>query len=181
MATKSFSLNTDPHIAEIGDAIELLFLPEVMGDEYLDHYGALTERYQSLGIDLKNPTGMDAKTLRAASAGVRDFLVELMVPESAKEFSQWDVVDGKGKVVASFLRNSEATAKAEKAKDHAVVFAGMRLPDRVIIELLEWSMTLYGAGRPPTSSIDSASSPPPRGTRGTASSRSKGSTRTRGR
>ncbi|MBB6344354.1 hypothetical protein FHU36_000863 [Nonomuraea muscovyensis] len=36
MARRIFQLNTVPHVAEIDDDVELLFKPEVMGDEYLD-------------------------------------------------------------------------------------------------------------------------------------------------
>lgn len=37
---RSFAINTEPHVAEIGDT-ELFFQPEVMGDEFLDAYTAL--------------------------------------------------------------------------------------------------------------------------------------------
>ncbi|MFF2964221.1 hypothetical protein ACFVT1_36260 [Streptomyces sp. NPDC057963] len=68
--------------------------------------------------------------------------------------------------------------------ESAAQFDTMRLPHRVIVALLEWTMEIYGGNggqRPPTSSNGSAAASPPRGTRGTASSRSKGSTPARGR
>ncbi|WP_331723353.1 hypothetical protein [Streptomyces atratus] len=146
MARKSFALQTEPHVAEIGDDIELEFLPEVMGDDYLDALGRLQDRYKNLGIDLSGDIDeAPPEALREVNAALREFIGSLMLPESAERFST------------------------------------MRLPDRVVVALLEWSKEIYGGGRPPTSSNGSAAASPPRGTRSTGSSRSKGSTPTRGR
>lgn len=145
MARKSFALNVDPHIAEIGDA-ELAFQPEVMGDEYLDAYGRLQETYQELGIGANGDlSGLTVDQLRSATGAVGTFLQELMLPESADEF------------------------------------ATMRLPSRVLMELFEWSLEVYGGGRPPTSSSGSSTPSRKAGTTGKGTSRSKASPRTRGR
>lgn len=145
MARKSFALNTEPHVAEIGD-VELEFQPEVMGDEYLDAYGRLQETYQGLGIDASGDmSGLSVDQLRAATNAVSAFLQEMMLPESAEKFTE------------------------------------MSLPSRVLMELFEWSMEVYGGGRPPTSSSDSSALSRRAGTTGTGASRSKASTRTRGR
>lgn len=44
MATKRFSLHTEPHVAEIGDDLAFEFRPEVDGDEFLDAYSQASSR-----------------------------------------------------------------------------------------------------------------------------------------
>ncbi|WP_329368696.1 hypothetical protein OG896_24465 [Streptomyces sp. NBC_00669] len=61
-------------------------------------------------------------------------------------------------------------------------FGATPLPNRVVTGLFEWTMELYGGGERPTGSSSASSTPSARaGTRGTANSRSKASTRARGR
>lgn len=136
MATKSFAIRTEPHVAEIGDH-KLLFQPEAAGDEFIDAYAELQEAHKRLDLDPNDLTGVDSDALREASVAVREFLSRFMLPESAEEFG------------------------------------GLRLPDRIYVELLEWVMELYGGGRPPTSSPASAPASPRRGTPGRGSSRSR--------
>lgn len=143
MARKQFQLRTEPHAAVVGD-VELLFHPEVMGDEWLDAYEELQAAQKN--VDTKDP---DPASLRAATQAMRDFLARRMLPESAE------------------------------------TFAGMRLPDRILVELVEWVAELYGGGsggdRPTGSSGGSVPASPRPGSRGTASSRSRGSNPGRGR
>lgn len=143
MARKSFALRSQPHVAEIGD-VELLFRPEVMGDEYLDAFQGIQDARARLG-DLADPLNVDLNRVRELNQAARDFLSGLMLPESAEQFAE------------------------------------MPLPDRVLGELVEWAVELYGGERPPTSSTGSVASSPPPGTSGRAASRSKAPTRTRGR
>lgn len=86
---------------------------------------------------------------------------------------------------SEILREASAATRSFLARfmlpESAEEFTGMRLPGRVHVELLEWVVELYGGGRPPTSSPASAPASPRAGTRGTGTSRSKASTRTRGR
>jgi hypothetical protein len=149
MATKRFSLHTEPHVAEIGDELAFEFQPEVDGDQFLDAYDALKERYSGLQLgDGNDLAQIQTADLREAIGAVRDFLASLMLPQSAAEF---------------------ATAK---------------LPNRVVMQLLEWAMEIYGGNdgqRPPTSSPASAITSPRAGTPGMGSSHSRGSTRARGR
>ena len=146
MATKRFSLHTEPHVAEIGDELAFEFRPEVDGDEFLDAYDALKERYGGLQLGATNDlNAIQTSDLREAIAAVRAFLATLMMPDSATSF--------------------ETT----------------KLPNRIIMQLLEWAMEVYGGDRPPTSSGGSSTTSPPAGTPGTGSSRSRGSTRARGR
>ncbi|MFJ4702802.1 hypothetical protein ACIP5N_32080 [Streptomyces sp. NPDC088768] len=143
MATKSFALRTEPHVAEIGDT-ELLFAPEVYGDEFLDAYQEIQDARRGMGQSEDDE--IDVAAVRDVHKSIRVFLSKLMEPESA------------------------------------TVFAEMRLPDRVLVELMEWAVELYGGqGRPPTSSTDSSRASRRAGTSGTAPSRSKGSTPARGR
>lgn len=178
---KTFALNREPHVADIGET-QLLFQPEVMGDDFVEAYTALRSTQQASGVNIDDMDGIDPDQLRKVSRGMRTFLGHLMLPESAELFTRLDVVKG-GKILGSFAEPEEAEAFAAKAKGGgAKVTDSLRLPDRVLVELLEWVVSLYSGGsRPPTSSGDSATASPPRGTRGTAASPSKGPTRTRGR
>ncbi|MEC3995148.1 hypothetical protein VSR01_17060 [Actinacidiphila sp. DG2A-62] len=149
MATKRFSLHTEPHVAEIGDDLVLEFQPEVDGDAFLDSYEQLKDRYSGLQLGGGNDLALlQTSDLREAIGAVRDFLASLMLPESAARF------------------------------------ADVKLPNRIVMQLLEWAMEIYGGNdgsRPPTSSPASSTTSPRGGTPGTASSRSRGSTRARGR
>ena len=66
--------------------------------------------------------------------------------------------------------------------ESAEEFVHIQLPDRVLVELLEWVMEIYGGGSRPTgSSNGSSAASPPTGRRSTGNSRSRGSTPGRGR
>ncbi|MFE9319234.1 hypothetical protein ACFYNV_29745 [Streptomyces albidoflavus] len=181
---KSFALATEPHVAELPSlGLELQFLAEVMGDEYLDAYAEMRDMQKAeTGVDVDDLEGADVEKVKAASSGLRVFLSRLMLPESAELITRVDVVRG-GKTVNSFPSWDEAKAHAERVKGGGArpVWA-LRLPDRVLVELLEWTVELYTGGRrPPTSSGGSSTASRKGGTRGTGTSRSKGSTRTAGR
>ncbi|BBA98369.1 hypothetical protein RVR_4523 [Actinacidiphila reveromycinica] len=179
MATKKFTLNSTPHEAEIGSAT-YLFEPEILGDEFLDRYERLQEANRRLNLDPANMADTDLSKVREATVAMRVFLASLMLPESAHEFARWDVVVG-GKVVSSHPNPEEAGAAAAKRKGATVADAGTRYPDRVLVELMEWVVELYGGNRPPTSSSGSAPASPPPGRRGRGVSPSKASMSTRGR
>jgi hypothetical protein len=178
---KSFALNTQPHVAEIGD-IELEFQPEVMGDEFMDAYAEMRDAQQSKGVDLDNLSEADPSVVRGTVRALRVFLARQMLPESAAKFLRVNVVDSSGEVLASYDDLAEAEACAAERPGRRVV-DDLRFPTRVIVELLEWVVELYGGGgdRPTTSSSASATASRPAGTRGTGASPSKASTRTRGR
>lgn len=182
---KSFALNTDPHVADIGGT-ELHFQPEVMGEEFMDAYSVLRDAQKLVRAATSgegDDADIDPAAVRKASRAMRTFLGELMLPESAELFSRVDVVKA-GKVLESFTGREAAEAYAAKVKGGgARVVDHLRLPDRVLVELLEWTVELYGGNskRPPTSSGGSAKASRLPGTRGTAVSPSKASTRARGR
>jgi hypothetical protein len=174
---RSFTINTEPHVAEVGEH-ELLFQPEVMGDEFLDAYTKLREVQSAGGVDVDDLANLDPAELRKVTAALRVFLAGLMLPESAEVFARWEVKAGSGKAVLGTYGTPEE-AEAEAAKKHGakVTDASLRLPDRVLVELLEWVVELYGSGataRPTGSSSGSAQASPSRGMRGRAGSPSRG-------
>ncbi|MDN3056843.1 hypothetical protein PH213_20275 [Streptomyces sp. SRF1] len=176
---KTFALNTEPHVADVGGT-ELLFQPEVMGDDFMDAYAELREAQRGSGVDPDDLSDADPGQLRQVSRALRGFLAHLMLPESAELLTRLDVV-ADGAVIASFQDLEEAQEHADHTTGAKVV-DGLRLPDRVLVELMEWVIELYGGGeRPPMSSSVSAKASPPAGRPGTGASRSRGSTRTRGR
>lgn len=141
MATKTISLNTKPHVLEIG-ADQYLLQPEVDSDAFVD---ALTSMQEGLGVEVSELSTVPVSQLPAVIAAVKGFIGELMLPESLEAWSK------------------------------------CRLPLWVLTDALEWTIELYAGGRPTGPSSGSAAASPPGGKSGTARSRSKGSTRARGR
>ena len=126
---RSFSLNTVPHEAEIGDVV-LQFEPEVLGSKFLDQYALIKDAQKAAAAAGEG----DPSALREVTGALREFLSAFMLPDSRE------------------------------------VFAGMVLPDRVYVQLLEFLAEAYGMGagetpRPTGSSSGSAKQPPNRGTR----------------
>ncbi|WP_328638357.1 hypothetical protein [Streptomyces canus] len=183
MARKKITLNTEPHVVEIGDT-ELLFVPEVMGDEFVEAFGELKEAQKAAsGIDLDDLSTLDPAMIRGAARAMRAFLARLMLPETADLFTRLDVVDRAGTVLESFHDQDEAKAFAEEHEGTKVVDA-FPLPDRHMITVMEFVVELYGAGaeeRPPTSSSASSKPSPKGGRRGMGVSPSRVSTPASGR
>ncbi|KQW11405.1 hypothetical protein [Streptomyces sp. Root369] len=182
MATKDFAVRTEPHVANLGALGELHFIPEVFGDEFLDGYTQVQAAQAALSGE-QDLTKMDPEALRDVYGSMRGFLARLMTPESAERFLRFEVIKT-GKVFDHFRSREEAEAKAAELGPTArVEDNSMRVPDRVLIELLEWTTELYGGGneRPTTPSSGSSRASRRAGTPGKGSSPSKGSTRTAGR
>ncbi|WP_086859903.1 hypothetical protein [Streptomyces milbemycinicus] len=177
---KSFALHTEPHVADIGGT-ELLFAPEVFGDEFMDAYAELRDAQKAKGVDLDNLGEADPSDVRRTARGVRLFLARQMLPESSELFLRLDVKDQADAVLESFTDLEAAEAYVAEHPGTRIVDA-LRLPTRVVVELLEWVVELYGGGNRPTTS-SSASSTPSRqaGRRSTGASPSRASTRTTGR
>ncbi|WP_030236752.1 hypothetical protein [Streptomyces sp. NRRL S-350] len=173
MATRTFALNTVPHVAEIGPH-KLSFEPEVYGDEFLDAYEKLRNSQAELGVDLNDLGNVEPAKLRQVVGSLRVFLASLMLPESAAVFARWDVVAG-GVAVGSYSEPGLAAKAAAEQEGATVKDESLRLPDRVLVELLEWAVELYGGGARPTGlSSGSAQASPSRGTRGRAALPSRG-------
>lgn len=82
MANKRFSINTEPHVAEIGDDLTLKFRPEA-GSEFLDAYEVLLESQKD--------AGEDAGAAKRRIADTREFLAGLALPESAAKLRDPEV------------------------------------------------------------------------------------------
>lgn len=180
---KTIKINTEPHECEVGPHT-LLFQPEIYGDDFLDNYSQLQEIQKEFsGADLNEVSGT---RLRGLYTEMRAFLARLMTDECADRFNRFEV-HAEGKPVVAFRTREGADAHAEKigATDR-IKDESIRLPDRVLVELMEWVVELYGSGegsgsRPTGSSSASARASSRAGTPGKGPSRSKGSTRAAGR
>lgn len=115
MASKTFAIRTEPHVATVGTT-DLFFQPEVVGAEFAEGYDKLREvqkKYapvKSSSTKHAKDVEMDSHALAEVAAATREFLNDLMLPESQ------------------------------------VAFRDMRIPDRVLYELMEWVGELYGGG-----------------------------------
>lgn len=171
---RQFTINKSPHVAELGDGLELHFLPEVAGDEFLEGYVRLQEAYRGLGdASANDAAGMDFSAVAGTIRDLRSFLFSLLMPESRKMFTRFVVVKA-GVEEGAYLTREEAEGAAEEAEGATVRDDSLQLPLRVLMEILEWVAELYGGGQRPTGSSTASSSPSPRGTRrGTANSPSR--------
>jgi hypothetical protein len=106
MASKSFAINTEPHVATIGND-QLLFEPEVIGAEFAEAYAALREVQAQVK---KQGDDIESDTLLNINKAMREFVARFMLPDSATKFET------------------------------------LRLPDRILVGLLEWVAELYGGG-----------------------------------
>lgn len=137
---RTFTLNTTPHEAEIGGTV-LYFVPEAEGDAFVDSYARLREVQQDSGGSDEDAT---PDQLKKVTAGLREFLTGLMLPESGEEF------------------------------------AGMRLPNRVLVELTQWLAELYGGGAGGAGGQDGGGARPTGRSTGSASSRRAPGTSSKG-
>ncbi|MFJ5037935.1 hypothetical protein [Streptomyces parvulus] len=178
MAQKSFALRTEPHVASIGDDLELHFTAEVYGDQFLDAYAELQEAQKAIGANGADTSKLTGDQLRKLYAAIRTYLLKMMTEESANRFFRFEVTVN-GKVEEVFQDGAEAELYCARLGAGArVLDKSVRLPDRVLIELMEWTIELYGGGtgeeaRPTTPSKGSSAGSKRTGTRGKAPSRSK--------
>lgn len=176
MATKSIAFNTEPHTANVGPHT-LLFTPEVYGDEFLDAYGRLQDVQKAVN-DGEKLADMGGQKLRHLYREMRGFLARLMVTESAEIFSRHVVTGPAGESIGTFVDHEEAAKAADEVEGATVEDKSLRLPDRVLVELMEWVVELYGGNggsRPTGSSNASAGRSAKGGTSGRAASRSRAS------
>jgi hypothetical protein len=182
---KTITLNTEPHEAVIGPHT-LLFQPEMYGDEFLDAYGRLQEVQKTLNDGGQEITELSGDRVRALYGEMKTFLARLMTPECGAEFSRFEVVTDQGQptevTVSVHLARDDAEEAAAALKNATVVDKGVRLPDRVLVELMEWVVELYAGGTRPTgSSNGSARASSKAGTAGKGPSPSRASIRAAGR
>lgn len=106
MAEKTFAINTEPHVINIGTA-KLLLEPEVIGAEFAEAYAGLKVAQKQI-TDAGDNVG--SEELLAVNEGMRSFLRRFMLADSKEEF------------------------------DHLI------LPDRILVQMLEFVAQLYGGG-----------------------------------
>lgn len=118
MATKTFEIRTEPHEAVIG-ANTLLLEPEVIGAEFAQAYASLREVQAKVkGAQAGKPSSTKHAKADGIDAGILTELSEAM---------------------RSFVRRF-------MLPDSQAVFDGLRLPDRILVQLMEYVAELYGGG-----------------------------------
>ncbi|AKA61742.1 hypothetical protein SEA_MAIH_4 [Streptomyces phage Maih] len=118
MSTKTFEIRTEPHEAVIGPHT-LLLEPEVIGAEFAQAYAAIRE-VQGKVKAAQASKGSSTKHAKADGLDA-DVLTELS--EAMRAF------------VRRFM-----------LPDSQAVFDGIRLPDRILVQLMEYVAELYGGG-----------------------------------
>lgn len=119
MAGRKFTLNTEPHVAEVGP-YRLLFKPEVRGAVFAESYDKLRAAQSKMG----RLSGNKASSSKHAKDEAFDASALVEVSEAVSQF------------VRGLLLDEEAKQVFDKAE----------LPDRVLFELMEWVAELYGGG-----------------------------------
>jgi hypothetical protein len=119
VASKSFALNEDPHVATVGRT-DLLFLPEVDGPTFAEAYDALRD----VQVKVKNAKGFKAsgKSDKAAEDINKDLLIEMS--EAMRSFINRFLLDDKQREI----------------------FAKLVVPDRILSDMMQWASELYGGG-----------------------------------
>lgn len=118
MATKTFEIRTEPHEAVIGAHV-LLLEPEVVGAEFAQAYDEIREVQ---GKVKAAQSSKGSSTKHAKSDGV-DAAVLTELSDAMRTF------------IRRFM-----------LPDSKAVFDGLRLPDRVLVQLMEYVAELYGGG-----------------------------------
>jgi hypothetical protein len=176
---KTIAFNTEPHEITVGPYL-LLFQPEMYGDEFLDAYGRLQDVQKTLGGG--DAAELSATRIRELYGEMKIFLARLMTPESAAEFSRFEVLVDGGTVSVHLTREEAEAAVEDAGTGAAVVDKGIALPGRILVELMETAVELYGGGdsRPTGSSNGSAPASSRAGTGGKGRSSSRASIRASG-
>lgn len=116
MATKRFALNTEPHVIEIGDDVFRL-QPEVVGTEFADAYAELR-------VIQDKVKGAKPTSQKAGKAADLDPATLKKLTQSMKDFT------------GTFMLDDENRKRWQAA----------RLPDRILVQVLEYVAELYGGG-----------------------------------
>uniref|UniRef100_A0AAU7GZ65 Tail assembly chaperone n=1 Tax=Streptomyces phage Geonosis TaxID=3158856 RepID=A0AAU7GZ65_9CAUD len=118
MATRTFEIRTEPHEAVIGD-VTLQLAAEVVGAEFAQAYASIRE--------------VQAK-VKAAQGG----------KSSSTKHAKADGVDAE--TLTELSEAMRAFVRRFMLPDSQTVFDGMRIPDRVLVKLMEYVAELYGGG-----------------------------------
>ncbi|QBZ73489.1 hypothetical protein SEA_MISCHIEF19_4 [Streptomyces phage Mischief19] len=148
MAERSFAINTEPHVFNVGD-VKLLLQPEVVGAEFATAYADLRKVQTRVQQSQKLAKASSTKHKAAEADGI-----------------DADVLTDLHEAMRSFLRRFMLPASQE-------VFDGLRLPDRILVAMLEAAAELYGTTgdepRPTGGSTESQEQSATTGTSGSAS------------
>lgn len=107
MASKSFAINTEPHVATVGPHV-FEFEPEAIGAQFAQAHSELVAAQTRVSEAGDNASVDD---ILAVNAAIRAFLTNFMLPSSRDRFKT------------------------------------IQLPDRVLVQLLEWLAEVYGGGQ----------------------------------
>lgn len=119
MTERVFEIRTEPHRAVIG-ATTLLFEPEAYGSEFVAEYNKLREVQTRVGRKAGGTKANSSKHAKEADI-------------SAEELAE----------VNQALRGFIARFLMPESLD---VFHQMRVPDRILLKLVEFAAELYGGG-----------------------------------
>lgn len=119
MAERVFKIRTTPHRAVIGDTT-LLYEPEAYGTEFVAEYNKLVEVQSRVGRKAAGTKANSSKHAKSSDINAEE-LAE--VNAAMRGF------------VARFL-----------LPESVPVFESMRIPDRILLELVEFAAELYGGG-----------------------------------
>lgn len=116
--SRTFEIRTEPHEAIIGPH-KLLLEPEVIGSEFAQAYAEI----RTVQAKVKAAQGNKASGTKHAKADGLDA----------------DVLTELSSAMRGFVRRF-------MLPDSQTVFDGMRVPDRVLVKLMEYVAELYGGG-----------------------------------
>ena len=148
MAEFVFEINTEPHRFKVGSAV-LLFQPEIVGAEFATAYADLRKVQLKVQQSQKAAKASSTKHKAAEGDGLEaEVLVDLH------------------EAMRKFLRRFMLPESQE-------LFDGLRLPDRILVAMLEKAAELYGstgdAARPTGGSTESSAPSATTGEGGSAS------------
>ena len=118
MASRDFVINTEPHVANIGTD-QLLFRPEVVGAEFAEAYAKLVD----VQTKVNERRGVKSSSTKHAKADAVDPKTLVELNAAMREF-------------LSGLMMPDSQKK----------FETLAVPDRILVQLLEWVSELYGGG-----------------------------------
>lgn len=119
MTERVFTIRTEPHRAVIGDKT-LLFEPECEGTDFLDAYRKLQEVQGRVNRQVHGTKASSSKHAKEPEVNIEE-LAEVGI--SMRAF------------ISRFL-----------LPESRPVFDEMRLPDRILLQLIEFVSELYGGG-----------------------------------
>lgn len=119
MTERVFSIRTEPHRAVIGDTV-LLLVPEANSGDFLDAYNRMRAAQELFS---RKSAGTKATGTKHAKASEVDTESLAKLNKTMRDF------------VTGFLLPESVT-----------VFENLTLPDRVLLQLIEFAAELYGGG-----------------------------------